>query len=323
MAMLRVEVLRRAPRDRSSIQNLAGRMRITLTSLQYLHVGSGKELRIEKSEVAEILKRVRDPNLIKSEMQRRIQHLSAFSSINDVLVIPGSTVKGNVRSRLELSFKNVNGKVYSCFLKAGVLRSEPLKGMHGWRHYRLWRDRIGEDRGPPCDFTRSESVCLICDLFGTNGLRGLVEFSDLTLEHGGKEVLDLPYNMRLEAVKPGSAFKGSINFFNIMPEELGLILIGMGLTDKRSGKPVLLGRLKYVKEIGGRRFGRVIYTVESLELSKYSRPLDIDGSILLEPGQNVSGERLDKIISRLTSYALQRYPGLEVINEVEALERVT
>jgi CRISPR/Cas system CSM-associated protein Csm3 (group 7 of RAMP superfamily) len=323
MHTLRVEVLRRTPRDRSIVQYLAGRMHITLTSLQYLHVGSGEELKIEESKINEILERVRDPNSIKSEMQRQIQYLSAFSSIGDTLLIPGSTVKGNVRSRLELSFKNVNGKADSCFLKAGVLKSEPLEGMQGWRHYRLWKDRINEDRGPPCDYTRSESVCLICDLFGTNGLRGLVEFSDLTLESGGKEVLDLPYNMRLESVRPGSVFKGSINFFNVMPEELGLILIGMGIVEKRSGRPVLLGRLKYRKETGGRKFGRVIYSVESLELSRYSKPLHIDGSILIEPGQNVSGERLEKIISQLTGYALRRYPGLDVIDEVEALERIT
>lgn len=323
MHTLRVEVLRGPPRDRSIIKNLAGRIHITLTSLQYLHVGSGEELKIEESKVTEILKKIRQPDLIKSEIQRQIQHLSAFSFMGDTLVIPGSTVKGNVRSRLELSFKNVNGKVSSCFLRAGTLKSEPLEGMQGWRHYRLWRDRITEDRGPPCDYTRLESVCLICDLFGTNGLRGLAEFSDLTLERGGKEVLDLPFNMRLEAVRPDSVFKGFINFFNIMPEELGLILIGMGLIEKSSGRPVLLGRLKYRKEIGGKKFGRVVYGVDSLELSRYSKPLHIDSSILLEPGQNVSGERLEKIISQLTNYVLRRYPGLHIIDEVEVLERTT
>jgi len=323
MHTLRVEVLRGHPRDRSIIENLAGRVHITLTSLQYLHVGSGEELKIEENKINEILKKIREPDQIKSEIQRQIQHLSAFSSIGDTLVIPGSTVKGNVRSRLELSFRNVDGRVNSCFLRAGVIKSEPVEGMQGWRHYRLWRDRIIEDRGPPCDYTRSESVCLICDLFGTNGLRGLVEFSDLTLERGGKEVLDLPYNMRLEAVRPGSVFRGFISFFNITPEELGLTLIGMGLIEKRSGRPVLLGRLKYRKETGGRKFGRVTYAVDSLELSRYSKPLHIDSSILLEPGQNVSGERLEKIISQLTNYALRRYPGLDVIDEVEVLERTT
>jgi len=323
MHMLRVEVLRGPPRDRGILQNLAGRMSITLTSLHYLHVGSGKELKIEESKVDEILKRVREPNLIKSEIQKQIQYLSAFSSIGDVLVIPGSTVKGNVRSRLELSFKNVDGKVNSCFLKAGILGSEPPEGAQGWRHYRLWRDRVIEDRGPPCDYTRSESVCLICDLFGTNGLRGLVEFSDLILENGGKEVLDLPYNMRLEAVRPGSVFRGFVNFFNLMPEELGLILIGMGLMEKSSGRPVLLGRLKYRKEIGGKKFGRVMYAIDTLSLSRHSKPLNIDGTTLLEPGQSVSGERLDRIISQLTNYALRKYPCLDIINEVEVLERVT
>jgi len=323
MHTLRVEVLRGPPRDRGIVQNLAGRMQITLTSLQYLHVGSGEELKIEESKINEILKKMREPNQIKSEIQRQIQHLSAFSSIDDALIIPGSTVKGNVRSRLELSFKNVNGKVNSCFLKAGTLKSGPLEGAQGWRHYKLWRDRVIEDRGPPCDYTRSESVCLICNLFGTNGLRGLVEFSDLTLEHGGKEVLDLPYDMKLEAVRPGSVFKGFINFFNIMPEELGLILIGMGLIEKSSGRPVLLGRLKYRKETGAKKFGRVTYAVDFLKLSRYSKPLHIDSSTLLESSQNVSGERLEKIISQLTHYALRRYPGLDVINEVEVLERTT
>jgi len=319
----RVNVLRGPPRNRNIIQNLAGRIHITLTSQQYLHVGSGGELKIEKGKIEEILKKIREPNRLKSEIQRQIQHLSTFSSVGDILVIPGSTVKGNVRSRLELSFENVNGRVNSCFLKASVLKFEPLEGTQGWRHYRLWRDRVSEDRGPPCDYTRSESVCLICNLFGTNGLRGLVEFSDLTLEHGGKEVLDLPYNMRLEVVRPGSIFKGVVDFFNVIPEELGLILIGMGLIEKSIGRPVLLGRLKYRKEIGGKRFGRVKYAVDSIELSRYSKPLHIDSSILLEPGQNISGEYLEKIINQLTNLALRKYPDLNIINEVEALERVT
>jgi len=127
----------------------------------------------------------------------------------------------------------------------------------------------------------------------------------------------------LEAVRPGSVFRGFINFFNITPEELGLVLIGMGLVERSSGRPVLLGRLKYRKEVGGKRFGRVTYAVDSIGLSRYSRPLNIDGSILLEPGQNVSGERLEEVTSRLTNYALRRYPGLDLIDEVEVLERAT
>lgn len=322
----RVEVIRSPPRNRDIIQHLAGKLYITILSQSYLHVGSGKELKIDRSKISGIVKRMKeDPYYIKSELQKQFHQLLEFSSTGGVLVIPGSTVKGNVRSRLELSFKNTNGKVNSCFMRASIIRAEPSKGMQGWRHYNIWRETILENRGPQCDYTQSNAVCLICDLFGTNGLKGLVEFSDFVQDRNRSmvEILDLPYNMRVEAVTKDSLFKGVVTFFNITPEELGLILLGMGIKERKTGRPVLLGRLKYRRDLEGKTFGRVVYSVDRIELSRYSKPLFFDQSIIIEPGSSLSGELLDSVINRLTILAMKRYPDLKMIDEVEALEKLT
>ncbi|MCF8884517.1 MAG: RAMP superfamily CRISPR-associated protein [Aigarchaeota archaeon] len=319
MSLVRVQVVKNPPRDRSILQYISGRIGISLTALSYLHIGSGDRMILETEEttIRETVNRIRDIREVIRNI--KFKESSQFHLTSRGVTIPGSSVKGNVRARLELTFRNVGGKVKSCFQKSRILRAEPAIGEHGWRHYRIWGEVLREDRGPPCDYTTNKSVCLICDLFGTTGLKGVLEFSDfISSGNVSLETLKLPYGMELVAVKQNSRFEGFIDFYNLKPEEIGLVLIGLGLRDKITGNPVLMGRLKYRGNIDGREFGKIRYEVNSLELFKYSKPLKLY-DIEIDGGQKISEGELDKIIKLLTDNAFKSFEGLNIVDEVGRL----
>lgn len=321
MSSVRVQVIRERPRDRSVVENASGRIKVSLKSLSYLHIGSGGRIVLDvvESKLKEIARRSRDLREISKEI--KFKESLQFSSTSRGLTVPGSTIKGNVRARLELSFRNVEGKVESCFQKARILSTEPAVGTQGWRHYRIWNEALREDRGPPCDYTLNESVCLICNLFGTAGLKGFIEFSDFLQHNVSTEILKLPHEMELVVAKPGSHFIGHVDFYNLKPEEVGLMFIGMGLKDSRIGRPVLLGRLKYRKKYDAIEFGKVRYEIDSFELFKYSKTLRI-GDNEISGGKEISGDNINKIIKLLTDQALKTFPGLSIIDEVERIEKI-
>lgn len=309
MQVQRVEVVRQPPSDRSIYKGLIGSIEASITTISYLHVGSGPQAAVKVLED-------------KTGKIRFEEGYMPFASIGRRITIPGSSVKGNIRARLELSFKSKNGKVKSCFVRASLLYREPPIGKHGWRHYRIWEHVLKEDRGIPCDHTKGAPVCLICNIFGTAGLKSLIEVSNFSGDNITGEPQDLEHGIRLIAVPPNTCFRGSIYFYNLKPEELGLVFLGMGLTESKVGMPVLLGRLKYRKQVSGRTFGRVRYEVLGIRLSKYSQPLRIGENDLMKPGSYEKG-RLDEIIKTLTRYALHTYEGeFQIVKEVDIIEKL-
>jgi len=246
---------------------------------------------------------------------------TGFMTISGKPVIPGSSVKGNVRARLELSFRARDGRVRACFIRATPpLRVKPRRGKHGWRHYTVWGEVLNEDRGLPCDLTRNSKVCMLCDLFGTAGLRGLICFGDFIGDDVNLERLDLEHGMKILAAKPGSKFRGKITFMNLNPEELGLLLFGMGITTSRTGRKLLLGRLKYRHKVDDLEFGVVTYSVDSLEISHLS-----EGLFDFSPGERISGDELDSLVRRLIERAKQVYSfgqELQLIDEVGIIEKI-
>ena len=313
-----LRVIKRPPRDRGRLEGLIGRISIGIEATSYLHVGSGRELGLtmKEEEIRRILERH------GGITERAISEVKFKEGYVDFYrgggrpIIPGASVKGNVRSRIELSFRAKDGEIRSCFNKAGRLFTVPRKGQRGWRHYRIWGDVIMDDRGPSCDLNRSDRVCLVCDLFGTAGLKSLVEFSDFILKEGKLDELNLGYGMRVLAAPQGSVFYGLVDFMNLKPEELGLIFLGMGLKESRIGREVLLGRMKYRGEISGLRLGKVRYRLEGFYLSEFSERLDLDG-FTLEPGSSIEGEKLDELVKSLTSKALETYKDeFEMVDEV-------
>jgi len=330
-----LKVVRRRPRDRSRLEGLAGRLRVSLRACSkklgddydsYLHIGTGLlRVSLDRSLLAEA-ERARGRDLERL-VERLAQTISIdyrqFSATRLGLVIPGSSVKGNVRGRLELSFVPRDGSVRACFVRSSPPGPVPEPGRQGWRHYRIWERALrGHRDACSCTGEWEEcEVCILCDLFGTAGLKGLVEFSDFVGVGASVDRLDLPTGERVEAVPPGSRFAGEVTFTNLEPVELGLLLFGMGLRGSRVGKPVLLGKLKYRRDLT-RIFGVVRYELEGLELAPVSRPLSA-GGLQLAPGSSVQGEQLDKIVAELVGLALREFEGeLVDVDEVGAVDRL-
>ncbi|MDJ0274093.1 MAG: RAMP superfamily CRISPR-associated protein [Aigarchaeota archaeon] len=261
----------------------------------YLHVGSGLE-RLEIPPADRLKEELRRYgwNAAVERLSREISRgFMEMVLVNGRPCVPGSSVKGNVRSRIELSIVARNGAVRSCYVRASP--PQLASDRRAWRHRAIWGNEVlREDRGPPCDLTRGSSVCLVCDLFGTAGLKGLIEFGDFVGEDVELEPVEGQFGLKLMAAKPGSQFIGNVSFTNLRPWELGLLLFGMGIRNGPVGEQVLLGRLKYVGAIGNRPIGRVRYVLDAIELSQYSEPL-----FDLKPGQVRSGESLSGVIVKL------------------------
>ena len=330
MRMLRVSPIRLLPRPRNVVSGLVGALRVAISTCSkardtfdsYLHVGSGQSpLKTDEKTLREILARHGLTSLAMERVEFEIDRLS-FNIVSNRPAIPGSSVKGNIRSRLELSFVARSGRVRSCFTRATRFRGEPRIGSQGWRHFRIWRRSLIEDRGAPCDLTRAGSVCLVCDIFGTAGLGALVDFSDFVAEDVELVTLELERGIKLLAAPPSSTFQGRMSFRNLQPEELGLLLIGMGLREFRVGRPVLLGRLKYRKDIQGYKFGRVRYSVESMELSPISSSLKLPIRTV-RAGELVAGDELDAVCKAMVAFAEERFGReMEIVDEVSRVEEL-
>lgn len=318
-----VRVIRERPRDRSKLEGLCGVIYATIVSesKSYIHIGSSPILfTVNEGLLSKLIKSGKRD--IKSMLQTvDFKEVMQFNISGGKPIIPGSSVKGNIRSRLELSFRSKNGYVRSCFIRASPpLKHEIPKSKHGWRHFKIWGKVLFEERGPPCDLTRMDRVCLICDLFGTAGLKSLIDFSDFVCESRAKDVLEelnLEYGMKLQAVKPNTKFNGRILFQNLKPAELGLLFFGMKI-----GKSVLLGRLKYRHKVSGRIFGRARYQIDAIEFLRESQGLEVRG-LRIKGGDRVEGAELTKLVEELKLLANEEFKGEIIdVDEVAIVERL-
>ncbi|MDJ0268943.1 MAG: RAMP superfamily CRISPR-associated protein [Aigarchaeota archaeon] len=324
--MSSVEVIKNPPRRRDVYEGLTGTIRASIIAESFLFVGSGRRsIGISEENVRRVLSGKRNFRQAAVELSQRIKlEHDEFSVSGGRAVVPGSSVKGNVRSRIELSIVPSAGKVISCLVRASRVSSEPGRGTQGWRHWRIWREGIEAQRGPPCDMTRGQTVCKVCDLFGSAGLISLIHFSDFQMGDGGLEPLSLDHGIKLMSARPGSVFNGSIAFMNLSPDELGLLLFGMGIRNSAEGLTILFGKLKYRKEFSGRQFGRGKFKVERIELSDVSKPLVTDGGELIAPGRSVSGPELNGVLRALRKAMLDSFSNYLVeIMEVERLHGIS
>jgi hypothetical protein len=332
-----VKVRRAQPRPRDRLEGLVGRLAVRVRGCSrasgdpldsYLHVGTGApRLKVDEAR----LKRAASAARTRGQLMKVVEDLSHeiqlgymdFASVRGGVVLPGASVKGNVRARLELSLAPKDGYVRSCLIRASEEPLEPPPpGRHGWRHFRLWPEALGFAREPACDYTEGEGgVCLLCDLFGTAGLQGLVAFNDFVGERVELRQVDLPTGERLLAAPPGSAFSGAVAFASLRPWELGLLLYGMGLRGSRLGRPVLLGKVKY-RRYPNLTFGVVRYEATKLELAPLSQPLEA-GGMRVGPGSTAEGESLDRLAQSLVGAARAEL-GAELldVDEVGRLEQL-
>ncbi|MEM4270333.1 MAG: RAMP superfamily CRISPR-associated protein, partial [Candidatus Caldarchaeum sp.] len=117
--MRNLQVIRNKPRDRDKFTNLSGILNVTVKTVSYLHIGSG----VEQIKISEKI------TSIAGDINRGLKELAqsrwkdivgegeyvAMPSVKNHPVIPGSSIKGNVRARIELSFVPRNDSVRSCF----------------------------------------------------------------------------------------------------------------------------------------------------------------------------------------------------------------
>ncbi|MBS7612359.1 hypothetical protein KEJ27_09225 [Candidatus Bathyarchaeota archaeon] len=323
-----LRVVRSSPRLRNSYTDLCGYLDVSVIvdgdSLSFFHIGSGRKF--FKPNIDELKKAYLKLGCIHESLIDRIKiekDYDEFASTTKGIVIPGSSIKGNVRSRIELSFKGYEGTVDSCFINAGKpLIGELTKGTSGWRHYRIWGEVLFEDRGVPCNFTVMDEVCLVCDLFGTYGLKSLIDFSDFECVNASIKHLDLPFGISVQAVPAGSEFRGRIDFKNLKDYELGLLLLGMGIEGSHEGRRTILGRFKYRGTLDSFKFGKVRYRVNELKLSQYSKTLS-SGGIDLQPDSSAKGDLLSRLCKSLTDLTLKKFQNrFRIINEVEILDRL-
>lgn len=326
MSSLRVK--RNPPRGRDEYTHLSGRVAFILKTLSktenehidsFLHVGTGFERLWVSEKIPTLASEIGKIELQKLAMSRWKEILgekeyATMATVGNKPVIPGSSIKGNIRARMELSFVPKNGEVRSCFSVASMRRTQ------SWRHRKIWRGRLDDDRGRPCSYDRERTqVCLLCDIFGAQGLASLVELTDAVGERVQLKQIDGEYDMKLLAAPPGSIFTGEMSFRNLRGSELGLIFLsGMRLDENGRGKPVLLGRLRYKGMLAGKVFGRVKYEVKALTLSRWSNPLRG-----LLPGETASGATLRETIQRLIASAEEEFRDeLDLVDEVAALEGI-
>ena len=232
----------------------------------YLHVGSG----VYDIEILKPLDNIQQ--LVESALKGSIPDLSGYFSpvthemdkYGEKLVIPGSTVKGLVRTRLELSIPS------SCYV---VSRNSNSSSEVYKRIFKNPRHKYS-DRFP-------EQVCPVCDLLGNAGLASRVSFSDLVMTQGKAEFVNV-HNEYYESAVKGSKFRGKVLYHSFSNVDLGMLLYGMGFRikgGKLEGKIMLTGRFKY----SDRRFGRVRFSLVKGEyvsalnefIKKYN-PLDFN-----------------------------------------------
>ncbi len=258
-----IRVLTREPTPRDVIKPITGiiRLKALVPQDSYLFVGTGRKTLLFDRNKLEALKKETNIEKLREFIHELSFDFEAFQSLAGNIVIHGSSIKGALRTRLELLFKSVNKACPACFR---VYRVEEIPQ----RYLLIWGDVVREVKRP-CDYLSSGRVCEICDIFGAPGLGSLVDISNFILEGNAEnlEKIELITGQKVMAVKPGSIFHGKISFRNLEKYQLGLLFIGLRLGEN---KPILIGRFKFRKLRDARnnelKFGRLLFELEDIQL---------------------------------------------------------
>lgn len=229
------QVERRAPVGHHRYTHLNGVLHARIIARSPVHVASG------------LLEQTRD---------QRYPLIKAHFRVRGKPVIPGTSIKGCIRSIVEAISSS----------SASVTHARQLP-----------RDLKASDDRDRLDVAQR--------IFGALGYQGQVRFSDAVLDSGQTEILETPQLFRprpeapvyldergrlkgrkfymhgkpasgdlpLEVCPVGSAFTFRMDFENLTPGELGLLLIALGLGEPRwypklgGGKPACLGTIEVVE----------------------------------------------------------------------------
>lgn len=204
--------------DRLQKEHLMGTLKGRIVLLSSMHISSGS---IELTE-----------NIFKEQVSDTSLVISIVRS-KDEVVIPGSSLKGVLRSVIEAITP-------SCLSKTGAQRREIPRGLNECR-----------------DKTH---LCMACRILGAMGYQGNISLSDARQTSGGTVIEKIPplyspetrrrayYDTNrqvkgrkfymhgqqargetpIEVCPKDSTFEFSIHFSNLKPSEFGLVLIAMG-----------------------------------------------------------------------------------------------
>ncbi|TRM77711.1 hypothetical protein DJ532_03670 [Sulfolobus sp. A20-N-F8] len=243
--------IQRSEYTRRNSKGIDGEIELRLTvKSDYLHVGS-------RLPTYRLMKKIDNINaLLEQALKGSIPDLSAYFSpklhlmtrySNGLVIIPGSTIKGLVRTRLELAIPG------SCY----IVSREASNTSQTYKKIFRPKDKESEK----FDVVKFPKVCPVCDLLGNSGLASRVTFSDFI----GENVNSQNVNVRgdeYECVTKNSVFKGRAIFKGLKSVEIGMLLYGFGFRVNNNSlisKTMLLGRFKF----SDRRFGRVQFSLVS------------------------------------------------------------
>ena len=318
---------------RSLLSGIVGRLELKARLVDRVHVGSG-ELRLSIKDRGLVVKLARellatkDPHRAAKRALELMSVEQAFVKLGDRLCIPGSTIKGLVRSRLELMAgrRGQDVKASACLSVAGpLLAKPPAPGLPGWRHAKIWGSAVlvERERESYHEEGLAADLCPICNLLGAPGVASRVYFSDLCcVERCSPSICAFQeYGMRLEVLEPGATLSGALTLRGVALEELGLLFIGLGF-DGSSFKPLLVGRAKYMAE----NFGRVVFEPRSLVVVR-ELSVELLRSVGLSPRCEgrycvVEGVELNKLLVEAFKAARGKYPDIEPFSEAEEKERL-
>jgi len=316
---------------RDNILGITGLLKLELKLLTPLHIGLRKFRFIKtKPELIPTIARKPFETAIKEAVNVIEYDYMETVRYGDKICIPGSSVKGVIRSRTELmalSQDNIND---FCFIVVTPFRGVPQKGMHGWRHFIIWDPAVYElrDSCNPIQ-TGDYSLCRGCDIFGAPGVASRVFFGNFcTSNPNVVDYLDLDFGEKLEVIKANTVLAGEISFHGLKLSELGVLLIGLGWCPKINDfKPILMGKSKYRTRIIQNKnikiiLGRAKFTAKSMTiLMEYLTP-DIRNEVP-EIKDEVKGEELKQLFNKAVDKAAKEYPSLAkriCFSEVEVLE---
>lgn len=232
-----VRFMKYAPYElKNNEKKYSGVITFKLKVLTPLHVSSGKQFIDERDSI-----------------------YHAFYRWNDQLAIPGSTLKGCIRTVAE----SVSHSCLSGRFSEGKQQYEPI---------------VPKQEG--------NIKCIICDMFGYMGRKSKLNISQLLIESGTSYTELLPSlknphitqsmlekgkiigykfyhhakaniiqkgNVPCEVVKPGAVFKGKLHYKDMTEEELQLLCYSLGFSGDISlkmgyGKPAYYGSVQLVAD---------------------------------------------------------------------------
>ena len=287
--------------EKYAANTLSGWLAGQIVAVGPLHIGSGL---LESTQPLEHRLSRRD--------RSNFSLIRSFVTSQGKRIIPGSSLKGAIRSLVE-------GLSESCVCKIA--------------------NRGYLDNREQSECRVKENLCPACRIFGAMGFQGRVKFSDAVQAGDRGEVRKLPQLYRpqtrfpdgrkfyyhgrqaegdqpVEVVPEDSQFSFRLDFENLQAAEMGLLLLGLGLTGQAGGA-------SYRVKLGGFKpacFGSVEFAVERVVLNNTSQTASLEYDLL--PANEIDGEALNDWYTEHVKVAIDGPGALVVAKNYRQLSKI-